>query len=454
MNKKFNLEKISASITAPGVATQELGETQGRVSAHPASTGGPGNIPLQDAVNLSEGNQAVQPQRSGQSDIQLLESVKKVLSEMLRSINGSVTKLSQTINSYQFENNQVQNPSQNPSTQNQEVKEAEPIKDIVESSLQKFKSQLTQLATQLSNNPNFKVIGDRLLGFANSTIQNINTARLKDLDREYTKQEKDSKGYISNIINSFINELDELIKIEKTNNNAGGNVMAKNKFNLKKMSASPASVDEPVEEEKEEKTNKPTTSYEKKDKEESKKDKGKKGNPFKVLMGIIQKLLDKNWDGQDITRHVTHATKFDSKTVRDCIKIVKEYNRKNKRKGSKKETEKTSSKFNLKTVLSSTAFENAEKDWEKMGVYAVDENYNKKSTRDLMMRLIYLDGCQKFDPFKSENGPKGSLSSVSNELGKIKTALKNRGWDDEKLKHATEGIKEDRYFLDNTLHEK
>jgi hypothetical protein len=229
---------------------------------------------------------------------------------------------------------------------------------------------------------------------------------------------KDQNSYeIRNKANQYLSQINSYI------NEEGGNKMAYNFLLLKKVSAKSKEKDE--EEEKEKKT-----SYEE---EEEDKDKKHGGNPFKVLMGIVGKLLDKGWNQQDITRHIKRNTKFNSETIKECVKIMKGYNR-------KREREKTSSSYNFKNIFAQK--EEYRIDWEN--------DFDKKSTRELIIRLKYLVDAKDFDESKDNgtrtNGIKGDLSSISGEIKKIEAALKNRGFSEKDINNEKENIKKDKYY--------
>lgn len=208
----------------------------------------------------------------------------------------------------------------------------------------------------------------------------------------------------------------------------------------------------------------PKTSYESKSKKEENKDKGKKSNPFRVLMGIVGKLLDKGWDSSEIVRHIKKETSFDPKTIRKSVKIVKDYNRGKKRDFQELEAIDQASRIgsqalpvdllrgfsmrqNIRKVFAATVMENASKEWERQGIYSIQDDFSKRSTRELVDRMYYLTACSKYDPFSDNgtrnNGPQGSLSSVGSEISKVKTALRERGWKEDDLDCACEIIKSD-----------
>lgn len=223
----------------------------------------------------------------------------------------------------------------------------------------------------------------------------------------------------------------------KSNEQQGMNTMASNSFNLYKISA----------DEKGEEKSKSKTSYEKEQTDDQKKKHG--GNPFRVLMGIVGKLLDKGWSSHDIVRHVKRTIKFEPKTIKDCIKIVKQYN---KKKHYDNEQEKKA--FNLRNIVIASAIERASEESDLKDTYDVERNLEKQSTRELIIRLKYLQDAKDFDESKDNdtrtNGPKGDLSSCGSEISKVEAALKTRGWSAEDITQEKKIIQSDRYYPFNS----
>jgi hypothetical protein len=112
---------------------------------------------------------------------------------------------------------------------------------------------------------------------------------------------------------------------------------------------------------------------------------------------------------------------------------MKGYNR-------KREREKTSSSYNFKNIFAQK--EEYRIDWEN--------DFDKKSTRELIIRLKYLVDAKDFDESKDNgtrtNGIKGDLSSISGEIKKIEAALKNRGFSEKDINNEKENIKKDKYY--------
>jgi len=309
-------------------------------------------------------------------------------------------------------------------------------------------------------------------------------------NNEDARNIEDNSQKIIQRINQLLKEIPEMEMLEQPRPQE--NVQEtrwQNKPQLLMAAKNDSKGDNDKEEKGKKKKSEPKTSYESKSKQEEDKSKGKKGNPFRVLMGIVGKLLDKGWDSAEIIRHVKKETSFDPKTIKKCVKIVKDYNRKEQRdveildqsiRGTmgahemlpnipmiQSMPEEQSESFtsepmpvdllrgfamrqDIRKVFASTVFENAEEKWDRQGVYSIKDDFSKRSTRELIDRMYYLTACKKYDPFTDNgtrsNGPKGSLSSIDGELSEVKTALKERGWDKDDLDCACEIIKSDDHY--------
>jgi hypothetical protein len=277
-----------------------------------------------------------------------------------------------------------------------------------------------------SNNPIF----DRIINDANGTfwdLRNLGMTLQNNPNTVTGNSSQEKLNIIENSINKYFDRINTIINhYEEINKKAFKEIrMDKPVFGfIEKIAEEIAKQD--AEEEEEEKG--PKTNLEKKDKREKDKAKGKKSNPFKVLMGIVGKLLDKGWSSQDIIRNVRKTTKFNPKTIKHCVQIMKNYNKKLKRE---------SYSLNRMSVFAAVQ--------DEIEFISIEDDFNKKSTRELMDRLYYLNGCKKYDA-GSDNGPKGSLSSIDDEIQKVKNALKNRSWTDKDINHTESIIKENRYY--------
>ena len=150
-----------------------------------------------------------------------------------------------------------------------------------------------------------------------------------------------------------------------------------------------------------------------------------RGNPFRVLMGKIGKLLDHGLDKRTIVKYISKENTWDDETIDKAVKVVMDYNTKKKEKEVKKETEASNS-FNL------TRF--AARDIEGSILYAAPD-FEKRSTAELIMRACFLMDLQDYSKttkqgdFKDPADKKG----VTEELKQIKSALTDRGFDKEEL---------------------
>ena len=166
-----------------------------------------------------------------------------------------------------------------------------------------------------------------------------------------------------------------------------------------------------------------------------------RGNPFRVLMGKIGKLLDHGVAKNDIVRFLAKLKYWNNETIERAVDIVRDYNKKKKRdtdKFNKSKKDKSEAMDEVKEELkehksaSSNSFiKVADFDYDK------DHDYSKSSTAELIMRVCYLsdllvvDKNTKQGDFKDPESKKG----VSQKLSQIKKALEDRGFDKEDLKN-------------------
>ena len=143
-----------------------------------------------------------------------------------------------------------------------------------------------------------------------------------------------------------------------------------------------------------------------------KKKKKSRGNPFRVLMGKVGKLLDHGIEKKDIVRYLAKQKFWGNETIERAVDIVRDYNKKKKNdsdddkevKEQKKE-KKSSTESYVKTA----------------GLdYDAKPDVEKESTATLISRAFYLD-----DLLADKNA--ASKENASSELKKIKTELKKRG---------------------------
>ncbi len=142
-----------------------------------------------------------------------------------------------------------------------------------------------------------------------------------------------------------------------------------------------------------------------------KKKKKTRGNPFRVLMGKVGKLLDHGIEKSDIVRYLSKQKYWNNETIEKAVDLVKDYNKKKERKT------KSSSDVNLRTAAET--------------IYDVEQDYNKISTIDLIHRAIFLMSVVDTDKKTVGNDGKEPVDKnlAKKELELIKKALKARDYD-------------------------
>jgi hypothetical protein len=146
-----------------------------------------------------------------------------------------------------------------------------------------------------------------------------------------------------------------------------------------------------------------------------------RGNPFRVLMGKIGKLLDHGLDKRTIVKYISKENTWDDDTVEKAVKVVMDYNTKKKEKEVKRE--KTSSEsFNL------TRFAARDIDG---SILDAKPDYEKRSTAELMARATWLNDLAKYNQKTPQGDGRKAASKegVAAELKAIKSALKSRGFE-------------------------
>ncbi len=197
-----------------------------------------------------------------------------------------------------------------------------------------------------------------------------------------------------------------------------------------------------------------------------KKKKKTRGNPFRVLMGKVGKLLDHGVEKNDIVRYISKLKYWNKETIERAVDIVKEYNKKleqgkdkdEKPKKSEK-SEKTADTVDLnKLVKDKEEVERKTKDVEetiemindteetieskkdaKVKTAALNydskPNFEKRSTAELIMRACFLMDLQDYSKTTKQGDFKDAADKkgVTEELKQIRAALTDRGFDKEEL---------------------
>ncbi len=165
----------------------------------------------------------------------------------------------------------------------------------------------------------------------------------------------------------------------------------------------------------------------KKQKFREEKDKKKtRGNPFRVLMGQVGKMLDHGIGKKEIVRYISKKNMWNEETISKAVDVVSDYSKK-KRSKEKKFQEKESASSNNMTRTSAI---DATK-----SIYEIAPDFTKRSTAELMARASWLNDLLGYN----EKTPQGDMRKAANkegvsaELKKIREALKARGFEENEL---------------------
>lgn len=141
--------------------------------------------------------------------------------------------------------------------------------------------------------------------------------------------------------------------------------------------------------------------------------KKKRGNPFRVLMGKVGKLLDHGMNKRTIVRYLMKEGTWSEEIIDKAVKIVKDYNKKQHHK-PKKATAQT-------LIQEAPELERMKYD------------YSKRSTPELITSLLWLKSLDSANPNNTFEKEVEDRSGVKNMIKNIKSALKNRGMSDDQL---------------------
>lgn len=152
-----------------------------------------------------------------------------------------------------------------------------------------------------------------------------------------------------------------------------------------------------------------------------------RGNPFRVLMGKVGKLLDHGLEKREITRYLLKQKAWNEETISRAIDIVRDYNKKKRRDGDDdKKTEKKSAieQGEMRVAAKQELAQEAKPD------------FNKRSTAELMARATWLMSLKKYgkDTPQGDGKKAADTKGASAELKNIREALTARGFDIDELK--------------------
>lgn len=163
-----------------------------------------------------------------------------------------------------------------------------------------------------------------------------------------------------------------------------------------------------------------------------------RGNPFRVLMGKIGKLLDHGVEKNDIVRFLAKLKYWNKETIERAVDLVRDYNKKKNRDTKKEKSikEQKNIKDKVKNELDKHA--STENIIRTAGLdYDAEPDYSKSSTAELIMRTMYLSDLLVVDKNTKQGDFKDPVSKkgVAQKLSAIKKALTDRGFDKEELEN-------------------
>lgn len=177
--------------------------------------------------------------------------------------------------------------------------------------------------------------------------------------------------------------------------------------------------------------------------------KRKKSNPFRVLMGYVGKLRDHGMSKREIVKKILRMknNRWDADTVRKCVDIVTEMNRRKKRKETTDmpmdtlEDKMFAPAFNLsrweKVAKLKKAPKGADGDFEsRKSIYDLERDPRLMSVTELLMEFLYMVSAKQFVPGAAENSGMGGVpdkKGIRRKLEKVKAELKRRGYDSDQL---------------------
>lgn len=150
-----------------------------------------------------------------------------------------------------------------------------------------------------------------------------------------------------------------------------------------------------------------------------KKKKKTRGNPFRVLMGKVGKLLDHGVEKSDIVRYISKLKYWNKETIERAIDIVKDYNRK-----LKQDDDKDEKKDSKKEAVKVASFN-----------YDESPNFHKRSTGELITRACFLLDLLDYSKSTAQGDFKdpANKKGAKEELTQVRKALIDRGFDKEEL---------------------
>lgn len=153
-----------------------------------------------------------------------------------------------------------------------------------------------------------------------------------------------------------------------------------------------------------------------------KKKKKTRGNPFRVLMGKVGKLLDHGVEKNDIVRYLAKLKYWNNETIERAVDIVRDYNKKKKHDTDKDNKDNKEASTNSKIVTSALDYDR-------------QPDFHKKSTGELIFRVCFLLDVLENDKETVQPLDKDPIGKkeAKSEIALLKKALIDRGFDQEEM---------------------
>lgn len=162
-----------------------------------------------------------------------------------------------------------------------------------------------------------------------------------------------------------------------------------------------------------------------------------RGNPFRVLMGKVGKLLDHGLEKRDIVRYLKKSGYWNDETIERAVDIVRDYNKKKRRDDTDEESKPSKQgkdgKESKKASVATPTMQRISAAPET--IYDVAPDFGKMSLTELMARASWLMSLMSWgkDTPQGDGKKAADKKGAAAELKAIKQALIDRGFDQDEL---------------------
>ena len=153
-----------------------------------------------------------------------------------------------------------------------------------------------------------------------------------------------------------------------------------------------------------------------------------RGNPFRVLMGQVGKLLDHGMNKRDIIKYLLRKKYWGEDMISKAVDIVKDYNKKKKRKPAKKEASFNLNKYAQMIDTNETELAN-KIPFKSDNDAGITPDWTKRSTAELFARIQWLNSLRAYaSDTHRETDDVADIKGAATQQKQIKTELKKRGF--------------------------